>query len=282
MRIDVQDLAADVGTTITPGREIRPEEAARWLAATPLRRARRSFTGEAIRAVDLQELGVLAQGWNPWPGARTLLLAEAPESVFVGIVGMYGGISHSPSALVFTGDARAWPEMVGYTGEALVLEATARGLDTCWVGGLFRPGVIPGLLPVSPDEHIYAISALGHARDRVTAKEKILFGASREKTRRSVDEIAPGHERWPAWARSAALAARIAPSAMNRQPWRFALEDGTLRLTSAGADTPRVSKRLDCGIAMLHAELGARGEGVTGRWELSAASGVARFRPSEP
>jgi hypothetical protein len=101
-----------------------------------------------------------------------------------------------------------------------------------------------------------------------TVKERLLFGAGRPKHRRNLEEIAPGVDEWPAWARAAMDAVRVAPSAMNRQPWRFALEGNELRLHFAGVDTPRASKRLDCGIAMLHAEIGALGAGVSGHWAL--------------
>ncbi len=38
-----------------------------------------------------------------------------------------------------------------------------------------------------------------------------------------------------------------------------------------------MAKRLDCGIAMLHIELGALSKGVKGRWELLKQPQVARF-----
>jgi hypothetical protein len=68
---------------------------------------------------------------------------------------------------------------------------------------------------------------------------------------------------------------------MNRQPWRFRTEDGALVVGFAGADVTkaRTSKRLDVGIAMLHAELGALSEGVSGRWEVLAGEDVARYVP---
>lgn len=255
--------------------------AERWCQAVEVRRARRSFTGSPVSADDLAALAALAEGWRPCPDVRSVVLGEAPSSVFAGILGAYGGVSGSPSALVFIGSGHRADEAVGYTGEGLVLEATSRGYDTCWVGGLFRSGAIERMTPIRTGERIYAVSALGHARDEATVKERLLFGAGRPKARRSLDQIAPGHGAWPSWARAAAEAARIAPSAMNRQPWRFSLERDVLTLTYAGADTPRISKRLDCGIAMLHAELGALGEGVSGSWELLDGPGVARFLPRE-
>jgi hypothetical protein len=39
-----------------------------------------------------------------------------------------------------------------------------------------------------------------------------------------------------------------------------------------------ISRRLDCGIAMLHFEVGARLMGALGRWEILQAPEVARYR----
>jgi len=85
------------------------------------------------------------------------------------------------------------------------------------------------------------------------------------------------------WARAAVECARLAPSATNRQPWRFRFEgEGLVVEKSRGPELPMVTKRLDCGIAMLHAELGAWNAGVSGVW-LESADGreVARFEPEE-
>ena len=73
-------------------------------------------------------------------------------------------------------------------------------------------------------------------------------------------------------------AARLAPSARNRQPWRFRVRDGAITITEDGRPAlPGISKRLDCGIALLHLELGARAAGVSGRSELLDPPQVARF-----
>ncbi len=98
------------------------------------------------------------------------------------------------------------------------------------------------------------------------------------KSRKPAEEIAPGCDAWPRWAQAGVEAARLAPSAMHRQPWRFALHGEAVTVSFAGPDTYKVSKRLDCGIAMLHFELGALGEGVAGRWELvDSGATVARY-----
>lgn len=42
-------------------------------------------------------------------------------------------------------------------------------------------------------------------------------------------------------------------------------------------DIYNLSKRLDCGITMLHVEVAARSHGVRGTWESLKTPGVARF-----
>lgn len=67
-------------------------------------------------------------------------------------------------------------------------------------------------------------------------------------------------------------------NAVNRQPWRFLVDERSITVsTDSLKDTYHIPKRLDCGIAMLHIELGARHVGVEGRWEYLKASDVARF-----
>lgn len=260
--------------------DILDANAARWLAATCVRRSRRSYDGTPVAAEDLDALDALARAFRPWPGVRVEVLGEAPESIFLGIIGAYGGVSGAPSALAFIGPSEGGHEQVGYTGEALVLEATARGLNTCWVGGLFGSAPVTHLLSLSAEERVYAVSPVGHACAVPTRKERVIFGAGKPKHRRTLAMIAPGHEEWPDWAQRAAEAVRVAPSAMNREPWRLRLEAGTLVIGMEGMGTPRISRRLDCGIAMLHAEVAARAEGVSGRWELAASPDVARYVPN--
>ena len=256
--------------------------AAAWRDAIPHRHSRRSYDRTPAPDAALAALQSLADELHV-PHARAVVLPQAPESIFAGILGSYGGISGAHSALAFVGDgsheADAW---VGYIGEALVLEATHLGLGTCWVGGLFNGHVAARLAKIVAGEHVYAISPIGTPVDHVTLKERLLMGGARAKRRLSPDVFAPAHAAWPEWARAALPAVQVAPSATNRQPWRFELDgDGsTLDLSYEGDVGIRVTKRLDCGIAMLHAELGMAEAGVTGRWEVLGADAVphvARF-----
>jgi len=80
------------------------------------------------------------------------------------------------------------------------------------------------------------------------------------------------------WVRIALEAARLAPSAMNRQPWGFEVAPGSITVSvRTGGPEMTISKRLDCGIAMLHIEVAAMSRGVRGSWEWLKPPGVARF-----
>lgn len=265
------------------GRVITPERVERWLKAVPLRHSRRSYTGEPVPSGSLDALESLAASFRPWSRVRAVLVREAPASVFLGIVGSYGGISGAPSAIVLVGEKDVPGERIGYVGEALVLEATALGLDTCWVGGFFSAAATRRLVSMEDGERVHAIIALGHAQQQVSRKERVLFGQGRAKHRRALEEIAGGAEGWPTWVRQGLEAVRVAPSAMNRQPWRFSYDEGSERVPESivvsfdGPDAPKISKRLDCGIAMLHFELGVMAEGVRGTWESLDSPQVARY-----
>jgi len=252
----------------------------RWLAALRERRSRREYDGRPVSEADLSALEATAAAFRPHEDARAVVIREAPASLFFGIVGAYGRVSGAPSALAFVAADGEAHYHCGYTGEGVVLEAAARGLDTCWVGGAFSRPCVAGLVDLAPGDSVLAVSPVGHALERIPGREKLVFGAGKPKHRRALEEIAPGRQAWPAWARAGVEAARIAPSAMNRQPWRFAFEDGAVRVWAAGTPASKIMLRLDCGIAMLHFELAARAEGCDGAWEPLEGRDVARWVPA--
>lgn len=254
----------------------------RWEEALSARVSRRRYLPRAPDPSLLQRMEDHCTRFRPLGPARALLVCPCPPDLFRGIAGSYGSIRGAPCCLVFAGPAGAEAQ-VGYVGEAAVLEATALGLGTCWVGGLFRPDSLGDRVALGPGERVWAVAAVGLPVERKTLEECLMAGIARSHTRKPAEALAPGIDgwpAWPAWAARAVAAARLAPSALNRQPWRFRREDETLVLSADGPDTYAIPKRLDCGIALLHAELGARAAGWTGRWELLPAPGVAAFRHS--
>jgi nitroreductase len=283
----------------------------RWFAAIGQRRSRRAFNDEPLTPEELEALAAYCAAPGPFPAVRSVLIREAPADIFmasredraampaaegrlVGIAGSYGRIVGASSVLAFAGkvagapgspeDGFAIEEQAGYTGEAAVLEATAQGLDTCWVGGFFSPSLTASLIGAQADERVFAITPVGHARDDLSRRERYLFRMGRSKKQRALEHIALGlaTKDWPGWAVAGVRGAQVAPSAVNRQPWRFRLVGDTVVLASDAPDTGFVSRRLDCGIAMLHFELGVLHFGRAGSWEPPRTGDpldVARWRP---
>lgn len=263
-----------------------PDRAPDWLAAVARRCSRRAFDGVSADTTELHAIENLCQRFRPYSDARVELVTDPAIDIFRGIVGGYGKVVGAPHALLFVSDARApfANQHLGYTGEAIVLEATTRSLDTCWVGGFFDPKQAASMVDLADGERIIAASPLGTAVGRKTSTERTMSGMAGSDNRKPVDAIAPdGTAGWPAWAIGALETARLAPSAVNRQPWRFRWDSDALVVSvNSRLETPKVTKRLDCGIAMLHIEIAALSYGVTGAWEdMSSGLDVARFVPDK-
>jgi nitroreductase len=270
----------------------------RWYAAIGNRRSRRSFDPRLpISDSALAELARVCHDFRPFPHARACLVPRPTADIFRGIVGSYGKISGSAGFIAFIGDmrARSVQEEVGYTGEGIILEATALGIDTCWVGGFFKAQVVSSLVEIGVGERVLAVTPFGRARSTESGIERLMTGFGITHRRLALERLVRGSSAaslrdwagppdWaglPDWARAAVEAARIAPSAVNRQPWVFRVSGDsiTVELRTATSDLG-VSKRLDCGIAMLHIELAALSQGYTGRWEFLDAPEVARLAVS--
>jgi len=85
-------------------------------------------------------------------------------------------------------------------------------------------------------------------------------------------------EKWPDWVNICLEAARLAPSAANRQPWGFDVQENSITVFARTSGPEfNVSKRLDCGIAMLHLEVAAADSGCMGEWEFLPSPQVAKF-----
>jgi hypothetical protein len=258
---------------------VRPHLHAEWFDAIRRRISRRRFDGpqgdsSALDRIDetCHQLGTSATG------ARTVLVREAPQDVFTGFVGSYGKIVGAPSLVAFIGGDDSLID-VGYLGEAVILDATAAGLDTCWIAGSFSAAAAAGLVLLADGERVCAVTPLGHGAQKRSGAERLLSAIVKPRARLSLDEIAPGSSSWPGWAQEAAEAVRLGPSGANRQPWRLRMDGGSLLLRA----TPKAywTAPMDLGIAMLHAELGALHAGVLGTWDMLSGDDVARFVPED-
>jgi nitroreductase len=255
----------------------------RWYPAISKRHSRRQYeAGRAVSPEIWQRLQMVAHNFKPFEAVRLEIADVAAETIFKGALGTYGKVKGAPAYMAVIGDTRQpnFQEAAGYTGEGLILEATSMGLATCWVGGLFNPYAAAKQFSLQTTERIVAVSPLGYAEQTKTFEEKLMSGFVRSQKRIPLSQFVSGLEpaRYPAWMPEALEAVRFAPSASNRQPWRLYIESNSVLFsTSGGLSDFNVSKRLDCGIAMLHFDVAARFHGVYGDWEFLEAPQVARY-----
>jgi len=254
-----------------------------WHDAILKRRSIRQYAAKPVEAAGLEAMLRVCAEFRPFLSARSVLVADPAEDIFRGIPGGYGKVSGAPALVAFVGnmDSPDVQEALGYTGEGVILEATALGLATCWVGGFFSPKRAAAIAKVSPNERVLAVTPVGYPKEGSSLQEKAMSRFGRNWQRRPLSDLVIGlkeNDR-PEWMKAALEAARLAPSAMNRQPWRFKVDKEGIVISADSVVNPTmvVSKRLDCGIAMLHLEIGALTSGVKGSWEPLKSPQVARF-----
>lgn len=186
------------------------------------------------------------------------------DDLFTGIIGSYGKIMGARALLclvVPASDIEAGKMEAGYLGQQYVLRATALGLGSCWVGGTFNYKRLMAHLSLGPEEAVVAVISLGWPQDGHDAVGKVLHSLVRRKELGGIASKAllAG----PLWLKEALQAVRVAPSAINLQPWHFTGSTTAVELRSSrnGTFTP-----MDLGIAMLHFEIAAEAQGCSGRW----------------
>lgn len=159
---------------------------------------------------------------------------------------------------------------LGYLGEAFVLECTALGLGTCWLGANFNRSAVNDAIGLKKNEKVICVTPIGIAAEPFIRRKR---KGVEELTWLEDDEF----DKLPAWQRSAIQCAIIAPSAIGRQPYEFISENGGITMVNGGRNFGFGD--VDRGIAMLHIELGAANEGVHGTWHKH--KGDTRFVPEE-
>ena len=116
-----------------------------WVDALQKRSSVRSYTGAPDKE-QLDRLGVLCRKLS-WQGI-TVRMFRGP--------GLRGSNVKGTDVYAVIVAKKGTPmELEGYMGEALVLEATAMGLGTCWVGVGFYPHVISRNEELKHDEALH-------------------------------------------------------------------------------------------------------------------------------
>ncbi|MEE0955666.1 MAG: nitroreductase family protein [Eubacterium sp.] len=126
----------------------------------------------------------------------------------------------APYYLAFYSDqSRKHMMNIGYLMEEMVLFLTTLGLGTCFIGSrrVKKDDQTKG------DLSLVGLVAFGHAKGDVYRK-------SVDASRLPMDEICIFKEVPRQWMQQLLEAARLAPSALNSQPWRFVVYDNRIHI----------------------------------------------------
>ncbi|MDO5111073.1 MAG: nitroreductase family protein [Clostridia bacterium] len=235
----------------------------RWYSATGQRFSMRKYGGAPEEA----DMEALAQTAKMLSGDDVRLVMGEDARVFKPIFLGGGKVKGTPcfAALIYTGDDLL---RCGYIGESFILECTALGLGTCWLGGSYKKGVATAHIKVNKDERMAAVIAFGKPGESYVGRPRKTLAALTGLSQEALIEL-------PEWQQLALSCARLAPSAVNGQPWEFRVEGESISVVRTGANFG--FGRLDQGIAMLHVELGAAHGGMSGSWAVK--EDAATFSP---
>lgn len=169
-------------------------------------------------------------------------------------------------------------EALGYDFEQLVLYATSLGLGTCWLGGTFNRSAFASAMEIKEDEIFPILSPLGYPAQKKSITEQImrksikadgrlpwkeLFFKDNFETSLSVEEA--GDYRFPL------EMLRLAPSAVNKQPWRVVVDKKGFHFFekhSLGGEHGSIDmQRIDVGIGICHFHLAALEKNKLGYFE---------------
>lgn len=236
-----------------------------------------------------RRLDALSNGPFGSPARFKLMAATEQDKQALRGLGTYGYIKNPAGFIV--GAIESHPkalEEYGCLMEQAILEATALGLGTCWLGGSFTQSSFSRKIELQRSEIMPAVTSIGSYIDEEQARNAVMRRKLNATSRKSWGELffSETFSR-PLTADQAGNYAiplemvRLAPSASNKQPWRIlqcgkawhfylqrtpgygkgSLLFGVLRL----ADLQRV----DVGIAMCHFEQTARELGLAGKWQVA-------------
>jgi nitroreductase len=238
----------------------------------------RPLEADARRAIESACRRESAVG--PMGTAPRFFLLDAVElgNARIGTYGLIKGVAHFVGGTM--ADRVEGNEDFGYRMEGIILEATALGLGTCWLGGSFnRKAASKRLEALGESGPIPALVSIGYPTERRAFADRVIRAASKGDTRKPWNETCfEGGLAVPLSLDTddplaAALEAlRAGPSASNKQPWRIARADGALHLFLK-EDLPYNSvfgivkmQDLDMGIAMRHFDEAAAALGIGGAW----------------
>ena len=220
-----------------------------WYDAMYARSSVRKYTG-APDNEQISRLGVLCKKLS-WQGV-TVRMFKGP--------GLKSQIKGTDVYAIIVAKRGTPMELEGFMGEALVLEAGSMGLGTCWLGAGFVPEIINRNVNLQTDESVHCVIAIGKCDLPAFAPKRKALERVSNVSEAKLAELG-------GWQKEAVMAARIAPSAINMQPWRIEADKTSVAILEPEFVLYKKFAAIDRGICMLHAAVGAHHVGREAIWK---------------
>ena len=216
------------------------------MEAMQARHSVRQYREEALRKEDAALLREEIEACNAESGLHIQLVCGEPKA-FSGLLARYGKFSGVTNYIALVGKKGLdLSETCGYFGERIVLRAQQIGLNTCWVAMTYSK--VPSAFSVGEGEKLCAVIAVGYGKTQGSGHRV-----------KSVREVTEGEPPFPEWFVSGVEAALLAPTAMNQQKFRFALQGNRVSATAGSG----FYTKLDLGIVKYHFAMGAGADAFT-------------------
>lgn len=214
--------------------------------AMQARHSVRQYREEALRKEDAALLREEIEACNAESGLHIQLVCGEPKA-FSGLLARYGKFSGVTNYIALVGKkGPGLSETCGYFGERIVLRAQQIGLNTCWVAMTYSK--VPSAFSAGEGEKLCAVIAVGYGKTQGSGHRV-----------KSVREMTEGEPPFPEWFVSGVEAALLAPTAMNQQKFRFALQGNRVSATAGSG----FYTKLDLGIVKYHFAMGAGADAFT-------------------
>lgn len=230
------------------------------MEAIRARRSVRTFSGEALRPEDAQKIMAFAEtADNPYGLPITWMLLDTKKT------GLSSPVIVGEDTFI-AGKMRRAPhaeEAFGYSFERIVLFAESIGVGTTWIAGTMDRPAFEKAIGLSDGDVMPCISPLGYPAKKMSVRESLMRKGVKADSRFAFSEVffdgsfdRPLSEENAGKWKTALEAVRLAPSAVNRQPWRAVVCGDRVHFyekrTAARAGADWDIQKIDMGIALYH------------------------------
>jgi len=196
-------------------------------------------------------------------------------------LGTYGFISNAAYFIGGCIEKSDFSEVdYGYSLERIVLELTRMELGTCWIGGTFKRSDYRTILKTKENEIIPCITPVGYPAKKKTLRERLGLTLTNGSLRNDFKTLffkndfqTPLIYNPQDKIHQALEAVRLAPSAVNKQPWRVLNDNNKyhfyiVRDKMVAKTKSTDLQKVDLGIALAHFKIILEENDVKGKWHI--------------